>query len=138
MRIDTTRIPLDGLEINQEIEISALDLDRSDLKFISPINVAAELLKTFNVVSADVNIKARVKAICSRCLKEEEKDLLENYKFNYEIRKEERFIDLEPDIREEIILGYSLKLLCKPECKGLCVKCGSNLNLGKCKCQMKT
>jgi uncharacterized protein len=43
-------------------------------------------------------------------------------------------IDLNPDIREEIILVYPIKPLCSIDCKGLCPKCGKNLNEGKCNC----
>jgi uncharacterized protein len=28
--------------------------------------------------------------------------------------------------------------LCRPECRGLCPDCGSNLNLGPCSCPMKS
>jgi uncharacterized protein len=45
-----------------------------------------------------------------------------------------RTIDLGPDIREEIILDYPVKPLCKPDCKGLCPTCGKNLNEGQCNC----
>ena len=135
MKINIAQIPPEGLEVSQEIDISALDLDRSDLKLISPVNVSAKLQKIVNVVSADVNVAAKVASICSRCLTEEEKDFFREYKFNYEIKKEDRTIDLEPDIRDEIILSYPLKLLCKPDCKGMCFRCGKDLNLGPFDCR---
>ena len=37
--------------------------------------------------------------------------------------------------REEIILGYPVKFLCKIDCLGLCPKCGQNLNEKKCDCK---
>ena len=46
-----------------------------------------------------------------------------------------RTIDLDQDIREEIILDYPIKPLCNPDCKGLCPKCGKNLNEGGCNCK---
>ena len=45
-----------------------------------------------------------------------------------------RTIDLDQDIREEIILDYPIKPLCRPDCKGLCPRCGKNLNEGGCSC----
>jgi Predicted metal-binding, possibly nucleic acid-binding protein len=135
MKIDIVRIPAEGLEVNDKIEPGVLDLERIDLKFISPVSVNAKLQKIVNVVSADVKIGARVFSICSRCLKEEEKDFSKEFKFNYEVRSDDRFIDLEPDIREEIILSYPLKLLCSPDCKGICFRCGKDLNLGPCDCK---
>ena len=40
-----------------------------------------------------------------------------------------------PDIlREQILLALPMKALCRPECKGLCPTCGTNLNLQTCTC----
>lgn len=38
--------------------------------------------------------------------------------------------------REDIILEMPTKHLCRQECKGLCPKCGCNLNLGQCDCEL--
>jgi uncharacterized protein len=42
---------------------------------------------------------------------------------------------LEDVLREQVLLASPLKLVCREECKGLCPKCGANLNLETCKCQ---
>jgi uncharacterized protein len=44
-------------------------------------------------------------------------------------------IDLAEDVRQMISISVPLKLLCKEDCKGLCPKCGTNLNLGQCACK---
>jgi uncharacterized protein len=71
---------------------------------------------------------------CSRCLEEFESDFKKVIALNYPVDKSDPVINLEPDIREEIIIDYPLKPLCKPDCKGLCPKCGRNLNEGNCSC----
>lgn len=38
-------------------------------------------------------------------------------------------IDLTPLLREELILATPLAPLCRPDCKGLCERCGRDLNL---------
>ncbi|MBI2324444.1 MAG: DUF177 domain-containing protein [Chloroflexi bacterium] len=38
-------------------------------------------------------------------------------------------IDLTPLIREEVILAMPLKPLCRPDCRGLCPVCGTDLNV---------
>ena len=43
--------------------------------------------------------------------------------------------DLEDIIRTVFVLNMESKLLCKPDCKGLCCRCGKNLNDGPCSCQ---
>lgn len=44
-------------------------------------------------------------------------------------------IDLDVFIREEILLFLPSKILCREDCKGLCPKCGKNLNEGSCDCK---
>ncbi len=43
--------------------------------------------------------------------------------------------DLEDIVRTVFVLNFGSKLLCKPDCKGLCCRCGKNLNEGPCNCQ---
>ena len=43
--------------------------------------------------------------------------------------------DLEDIVRTVFVLNMDSKLLCKPDCKGLCCRCGKNLNDGPCSCQ---
>jgi uncharacterized protein len=43
-------------------------------------------------------------------------------------------IDITEDIRETVLLAVPLKLLCRPDCKGLCPQCGANLNYETCSC----
>ena len=38
------------------------------------------------------------------------------------------FLDLEPLLRDAVVLALPAKPLCKPDCLGLCVECGMNLN----------
>ena len=43
--------------------------------------------------------------------------------------------DLEDIVRTVFVLNLDSKLLCKEDCKGLCCRCGKNLNDGPCTCQ---
>ena len=43
--------------------------------------------------------------------------------------------DLEDIVRTIFVLNMDSKLLCKEDCKGLCCRCGKNLNDGPCSCQ---
>jgi uncharacterized protein len=43
-------------------------------------------------------------------------------------------IDLEPLAREAVVLTLPLAPLCRPDCAGLCVTCGADLNAGPCGC----
>jgi len=43
-------------------------------------------------------------------------------------------LDLAEAIREEVVLAAPLYVECDPECRGLCPRCGKNLNEGDCDC----
>ena len=43
--------------------------------------------------------------------------------------------DLDDIVRTVFVLNLDSKLLCKEVCKGLCHRCGKNLNDGPCNCQ---
>lgn len=43
-------------------------------------------------------------------------------------------VDLSDAVREAVILAFPSRLTCKDDCKGLCPKCGVNLNNGECSC----
>jgi uncharacterized protein len=43
-------------------------------------------------------------------------------------------INLGEFVREQILLALPMVPLCRPDCRGLCVRCGKNLNLESCNC----
>jgi uncharacterized protein len=47
---------------------------------------------------------------------------------------EESGLLLEDVVREQVLLSLPTRTLCKPDCKGLCPRCGQNLNMAKCSC----
>lgn len=47
---------------------------------------------------------------------------------------EKRELDVDRLIFNEILVNWPAKVLCKPDCKGICPKCGTNLNLTTCGC----
>ncbi len=46
--------------------------------------------------------------------------------------------DIDPLVREDIILSLPTKVLCKDDCLGICTQCGKNLNAGPCECKKAT
>src|SRR5262249_18573430 len=58
--------------------------------------------------------------------------------FDLERADEELFdgktIDLDPLVREQVLLALPMHAVCREDCKGLCGSCGKNLNEGECAC----
>jgi uncharacterized protein len=42
---------------------------------------------------------------------------------------------LEDVLREQVLLSLPVRTLCKPDCKGLCQRCGANRNSQPCSCE---
>lgn len=84
-----------------------------------------------------------VEGECYRCLEatlhDAEIELEELY--NYPTPKDSEFslsddgiLDLAPLIRAEALIADTRGALCRPDCKGLCPECGTNLNYSQCDC----
>lgn len=46
-------------------------------------------------------------------------------------------LDIDRIIYDEILINWPMKVLCKEDCKGICRKCGTNLNYKTCLCDQK-
>jgi len=131
VRIKVNDIPKEGLNIEETQDTTALDLAREDLKFTTPIALSAFVSRDKDEVYAHVSAGGKVEAICSRCLSPYSIDFKKDFDFSYDV-KGKTVLDLTEDVRQEIILEYPIKPLCKENCKGLCQACGKNLNEGDC------
>ena len=56
----------------------------------------------------------------------------------YPLEPGARELDLRPAIREEWLLAQPRYVLCRDDCKGLCPRCGADLNDGPCTCPPQT
>ncbi len=48
-----------------------------------------------------------------------------------------KVIDLEPIVREQLLLALPMSAVCQDVCAGLCTQCGQNLNEKECGCERK-
>ncbi len=89
-------------------------------------------------------ISSAVRFTCARCLKEFEGHVdvpvQELYvrppaaeEDEYEMSPEGS-LDLEPLVRDTVMLALPFSPLCRPDCLGLCARCGGDRNLGECTC----
>ncbi|WP_028709419.1 YceD family protein [Propionicicella superfundia] len=85
--------------------------------------------------AADVSLHG----VCARCLKEielvEQIDLMELFLYpDKELddeeasRIEDETVDLEPVLRDAVVLDLPFTPLCREDCAGLCPTCGTDLN----------
>lgn len=82
---------------------------------LQAVNVPLELKFEQEIFAPDLNGQA------------ESKDEQQGFMLGYEL-------DVEAFVNSEILINMPVKVLCKPDCKGICRQCGHNLNEGECGC----
>lgn len=137
MKIKLDEIPKDGLFLEQTSTGDLLELERDDIKFSKPVVIKATVGCERDHVQICVEIESMIKFMCARCLREGEQLLNKKIKI-VKLIKEEKVIDLTQLAREEIMLDYPEKFLCREDCKGLCSSCGVNLNDEYCNCKQES
>jgi uncharacterized protein len=91
-------------------------------------------------------IEGKVALECRRCLGEATADVRDEVHLIfaeagdpddpdvYTVDAGARELDLRPAVREQWVLDAPSYALCRPDCKGLCPTCGTDLNAGDCEC----
>jgi len=133
MKIYVDKIPDAGIELTEHIKPEALLIGSEGVSFIKPIDVKAKVLKSGCEMFVDVFLEAPVEYTCGKCLSKFESIFRKKFNMVQEVKPAE-VVELNDEIRQEIVLDYPMKIICKPECKGLCPNCGQNLNIAKCEC----
>lgn len=134
MKVFINQVPSEGLFLEEEIKPAELDLETELIKFRSNLLVKAQVFRVINALIVKLNMHAVLSAGCSRCLEAFEWKFNKDLQLSYVLDSSATFIELNPDIREELMLDYPIKPLCSLNCKGLCIKCGKNKNEGGCNC----
>ena len=78
-------------------------------------------------------VQAAFQAECAVCLVPMESEIEETFSCSHPLSSDAE-IDLLPDVRDAFMAGTPIRLKCSPRCKGLCAKCGKNLNESPCSC----
>ncbi len=118
------------------------------LEIISPVAVSGKVTNTGEGFLVQCQLKLNFQAECARCLKiftgTEELELSEQFVPNYTGDDDAFFgfdgdqLDLTACINEHLWSAFPIKLLCNPECLGICALCGKNLNNEVCQCHTES
>ena len=137
----------------ESVSYSAV-VDLSDLQYgtcfpvSEPVKAEGTVRNTAGVLVMKGMITTCIHGICDRCASEFDRDIdfpidvvLVTELANEENEDEWVFplegdsADLDDIVRTVFVLNLDSKLLCDEDCKGLCCRCGKNLNDGPCSCQ---
>jgi uncharacterized protein len=154
MYIDLTKISDGFKEFDETLEV---DLEDESARLVEPCRIVGKLKKGIAQVDVEGAINAKIETECSRCLTVIISTLESHFqvsyitKENYTTAKESELhgadldvslydgeqIDLTELAREQILLNLPEQIFCKEDCRGLCPKCGANLNEKTCSCETK-
>ena len=127
-------------------DVKGLGLDEP---FVKNLHVNVQLNKSHNQIILDAELSVDANLSCDRCNKNFNSVLTNSYRivylFNMEADDSQSInltylnldsdkINIDNDVRDYALLSIPMKKLCKEDCKGLCPKCGKNLNEGSCNC----
>jgi len=141
------------LRFDFELPFTLEGLDREVLVAISPARIAGEVTRVEGGHSLSARLTWSGQLTCSRCLapypfQHEEEFSLVLYprrpiaQTEIEMDREDfdayfyddPVVPVAPIAEERIQMTVPMKPLCREECRGLCPRCGSDLNLSECDC----
>ena len=154
MRITLAELKLHRVTAAESYSRGALDYHGAEFRQTAPLQLSA----TAELVGAEIRISGHLathlEAGCDRCLRAVDIPVDCDYDLLYRpiqsIAKEEEVeipademeigfysgdgIELADVATEQVILAVPMKVVCGPECRGLCPVCGVNRNLARCDC----
>lgn len=133
-------------------EVGVLSAGPDEYTFDAPLTWIITVSNVDDAFLLSGSLKGVARVSCGRCLDEYSFSLTGNIEglcveesaavsFDDQEDEEETLIlsmnkelDIEPLLRAALLLELPLVPLCKPDCKGLCVQCGAELNSSPCNC----
>ena len=123
------------------------------VSFPSPMKVKGDITNTAGYMRMRLSMSVDYSAECARCLapvfdsfsldlektvatKEVLSDVDEDRLDDYAII-ENGFLDMDEQLMEQLEMEFPVRILCKESCRGLCQRCGKNLNEGECDCDTR-
>jgi uncharacterized protein len=132
----------------------SVSIDLSDLLYgesypvSEPVEASGTVRNTAGVLVMTGSLHTTIHGVCDRCAADFDRyvefplDVVLVTELSNEENEDEWVFPLEGDsadlediVRTVFVLNLDSKLLCKDDCKGLCCRCGKNLNDGPCNCQ---
>ncbi|MBU0693984.1 MAG: DUF177 domain-containing protein [Candidatus Omnitrophica bacterium] len=138
MKVEVEKIRDKEIEIEENIPACSWDMDSSDINFVDDIHLDCKFIKAGREIKVNAYVAINRLITCSRCLERVKQTKKQEFKLSYSINKLKDYLEVDEDIREQVLLNFPMKVLCKPDCKGLCSICGANLNFQECQCYKKS
>lgn len=139
--------PGSSRELHLAPTIQGLRTELAEIPADAPVHIDLVLESLVEGILASGPISGRIAYRCARCLKPFTGDLHVEVSELFargaseeddEYPLIEGMIDLEPMIRDAVVLSLPFSPLCRTDCLGLCERCGGDRNLGECTCSPRS
>ena len=123
----------DGAEFDGDAHVVGDVTDEAGymhLTLTASVSYRAECARCLEPVSGDFAVQLERTVAAEGTLTEEQ---LEENVDEYAVIHDGK-LDLDEEIREELLLSFPMRFLCREDCPGLCPKCGKPKRLGDCGC----
>lgn len=148
MILDINRIlksPGDSMDFSGVVSLGDDVFIDEHIENLSDISVEGRVKNISGVIVLEANGKFSYSVPCDRCGEHTERSLVFDFSESFVKQADESLqdavvlegdtIDLKDITEREAFANLPLKNLCREDCKGLCLKCGANLNNSPCECK---
>ena len=154
MQLDLTRYRQAVASFSRTFQPQEVADESDPYRIVAPVVLEFEIHKDKDKFRLVGRVQTRLELACSRCVEpfglavdapfdirylpaseastEVDREIEENDLETSYYRDDQ--IDLNELIREQFYLVLPMKPLCREDCRGLCVQCGTNLNVASCEC----
>ena len=137
-----------ALDFSFELDLSGVRIWGGQ-PFPHPVEVSGKVIERAGILTLRYTAVGDLCLPCSRCLADLSRPLIETFTHTVAESVENPdpgmdadeviiaaggMLDIATLVTEDVCLGLDPVTLCKPNCKGLCPKCGAELNTQDCKC----
>lgn len=157
MFITLQELELHRVTASETYKPGTLDFQGVKFRQAEPLTVNAEAELAGKEIQVHGHISGGLEAACDRCLEQirmpVELDFDLPYRPMEEIAREEEVevgedelevgffsgdgVNLADVVREQVLLSLPMKIVCRPDCRGLCPVCGVNRNVKECGCSLQ-
>lgn len=128
-----------------ELDPAGLDFP-SITAYLSPLRAQGSVRSSAGLMTLTGEVRVSLRCLCDRCGREyarEDVTALDTVLATEHEDEEDpdvflvqdEHVDLDEIVTTAFVLGLDSKTLCRPDCKGVCPRCGHNLNDGPCACR---
>ena len=156
MRIEVENLSATASPFAHAYRPEEVELEEEGARLVSDATVQGSATRKGEEVRLRGTIKTEVELLCDRCAAPQTTPFAVEFDTsfipqeveavkaeNVELQAEDLIlsayegdaVDLDEIVREQILLALPSRHLCREDCKGLCQKCGADLNAGECSCE---